>query len=94
MQGRGTADLAEGSLAAHRQTQHSVGLGIQWETPNPPPTGEPQMYRVSFPRAARPWECPFEGCQRRAATWTGFCVHFVHRHVRDTVMIMGEVNLP
>ena len=34
-----TVYLASGSLSAHYQTQHTVGLIAQWENPAPPPQG-------------------------------------------------------
>ena len=35
-----------------------------------------------------------EGCQGWATIRTNFRIHFVHRHVRDTVVILGEGNRP
>ena len=36
---------------------------------------------------------PVEGCRGQAAMWTGMRVYFLHRHVRDTVIILKEGNL-
>ena len=48
---------------------------------------------MNFPKGGKQ-QCPVEGCpgvsETRAAMW----VHFVHRHVHDTVVILEEVNLP
>ena len=38
--------------------------------------------------------CPIESCQGRAATQTAMQVHFLHRHIRNTMIIMEEGNLP
>ena len=39
-------------------------------------------------------ECPVGGCPGRAGTRTAMRVHFWRRHVRDTVIILEEGNLP
>ena len=66
----------------------------KWDTPPPPPYGEPQTYWVSFPTATGPQGCPVKGCSGRVATMTELRVNFFHRHVRDTMVILEEVNLP
>ena len=38
--------------------------------------------------------CPVEGCQGQAENQTGIRVHFVHRHVRETMFIVEEGSLP
>ena len=38
--------------------------------------------------------CPVEGCPGVLATQTAMWVHFVHRHVHDTVVMLEEGNLP
>ena len=52
------------------------------------------MYKMNFPTKGGRQQCPVEGCpgvsETRAAMW----VHFVHRHVHDTVVILEEGNLP
>ena len=78
-------------LVAHRQDQHGTSRGPQWEAkmpPLPPPPPYPRLYRVSFPRAARLVKCPVEGCEGRAPTFANLRIHFVHRHVRDMIVIM------
>ena len=54
----------------------------------------PSTYRMVFTarEGARP--CPVEGCSGLASTRTAMRVHFCHRHVRDTVVILEEGNLP
>ena len=63
---------------------------------DPPPSacaGEPQTYQRNFMRQEGPRECPVKGCQRRAAMWAGLCMHFLHHHMRDTVIIVVEGKL-
>ena len=38
--------------------------------------------------------CPGEGCHGALATSMAMRVHFVHRHVQDTVVMLEEGNLP
>ena len=54
---------------------------------------EPRTYRVEFPKGGTQL-CPVEGCPGRAGTRTAMRVHFCRRHVRDTVIILEEGNLP
>ena len=49
---------------------------------------------MSFPQRAGPRTCPVEGCSERASMRTAMRVHFWNRHVRDTVVILEEGNLP
>ena len=81
-------EILVGSLMVHWQTQHRVDSGgrRQWETP--PPDGEPQMYQMDFPTVVGPWEFPVKGCRGWLAIITSMIVHFLHRHVRDTVIIL------
>ena len=51
----------------------------------------PQEYRVSFPEKGGPRTCPMERCPGKM---TAMRVHFVHRHVLDTVVMMEEGNFP
>ena len=39
-------------------------------------------------------QCPVERCPGVLATQAAMRVHFVHRHVHDTVVILEEGNLP
>ena len=39
-------------------------------------------------------QCPVEICPGVSATRAAMRVHFVHRHVHDTVVILEEGNLP
>ena len=49
---------------------------------------------MSFPKKGGPRRCPVEGCPGALATRTAMRVHFVHRHVQDTVVMLEEGNLP
>ena len=48
---------------------------------------------MAFPEKAGPRPCLVEGCSARAATQTAIWVHFWHRHVQYTMVIMEEGNL-
>ena len=49
---------------------------------------------MAFLNAGGPQNCTIEGCPERAETSTAMRVHFFHRHVQDTVIILEEGNLP
>ena len=50
---------------------------------------------IGFPnRGGGAQECPVEGCRGRAVTRTAMRIHFLHRHVRKTGIILEEGNLP
>ena len=49
---------------------------------------------MSFPAKGGWRRCPVEGCPGVLATRTAMLVHFVHRHIHDTVVILEEGNLP
>ena len=52
------------------------------------------MYKMSFPAKDGRGQCPVEGRPGVSATRAAMRVHFVHRHVHNTVVIMEEGNLP
>ena len=52
------------------------------------------MYNINFPTKGGRRQCPVEGCPGVSATRAAMRVHFVHRHVHDTVVILEEGNLP
>ena len=75
-------------------TQHGIAAEERrsWKTSA---TGEePRIYHMDFPAKVGPWSYPVEGCPGQAATRTAMRVHFLHRHVLDTLVILVEVNLP
>ena len=55
---------------------------------------ETRTYRMTFPAKGGPRSCPVEGCLGQAATRTAMQVHFLHRHVQDTVVILEEGKPP
>ena len=72
--------------------RHSTALA--WELSGRPPAGEPQTYRVSFPILVGPRDLPVEGCKGMSGMSTGLRVYFLYSHVRDTMVILDEGNLP
>ena len=52
------------------------------------------MYKMDFPEKDGRRQCPVEGCPGVLETRAAMRVHFVHRHVHDTVVILEEGNLP
>ena len=52
------------------------------------------MYKMHFPAKDGRRQCPVEGCTGVLATRAAMRVHFVHRHVQNTVVILEEGNLP
>ena len=70
----------------------------KWEVDNsgrtwPPKTSHIHI-RMDLPTAEGLRKCPFEGCRGQAETRTAMRVQFLHIHVRDTVIILEEENLP
>ena len=63
----------------------------QWETPSQ--AGYPQLYRMLFPTAVGLQDLPVEGYCGRVATNTAIIVYFLHRQVRDILVILDEGNL-
>ena len=86
--------LAVGSMPSHLMTQRGRAerRWRQWSTLS---AGvRPQIYRISFPAKVGTRKCPVAGCPGRVATRTAMRVHFLHRHVLDTMVILEEVNFP
>ena len=54
----------------------------------------PKMYRMSFLSAEVPRNGPVEGCRGRASTRSALGVNFLHRHIRETMLILEDDNLP
>ena len=82
----------------HRQTHNGVakeGLGSEGGGANGSDGGDgTRTYRMDFPARAVPMPCPVEGCSDRASMRTAMRVQFLQRHVRDTMVILEEGNLP
>ena len=74
-------------------TRHGKAAGRrrQWTTQT---EDRAQVYRTSFPEKGGPRRCPLEGCLGKLATGTAMRVHFVYRHVLNTVVMLEEGNSP
>ena len=85
--------LEVGSMLSHLMTRHgkTAGQRCQWTTHT---KAGAQVYRMSFLTNGGPRKCPVEGCPGKMVTSTAMRLHFVHRHVLDTVVILDEVNFP
>ena len=80
----------------HRQTQHGVAkwrLGLDGDEVDGGGNNT-RTYKMAFPARAGPRPYPVEECSGPASTRTAMRVHFWYRHVRDTVAILEEGNLP
>ena len=86
--------LAAGSLSIHLMTKHERAAVIERKWSTPTAGTRPQTYRMSFPAKGGPRKFPMAGCPGRVAMRTATQVHFVHRHVLDTVVILEEGKFP
>ena len=82
--------LAVGSLSSNLMTQHGRAAGRQQQWNTTAAGSGSQSYRISFLAKGGPQKCPVAGCPSRVATRTAMQVHFVHRHVLETVVILEE----
>ena len=87
------AELAAGSLSSHLMTRHGKAAPRQHLWAPQTTGGGPKTYKMSFPKGSRR-QCLVEGCPGVSDTRAAMRVHFVHRHVHDTVVILEEGNLP
>ena len=88
-------ELVKVSLVVHRQNQHSLKKGGSGqEGDNEGEGNKTRTFRMAFPAKSGLMPCPVKGCSGRSVTWTAIHVHLWHRHVRDTVVILEEGNLP
>ena len=87
-------DMAFGSLVVHLHTQHGKETGGRRHWGTTAPGGKPRTYKMYFPTARGLRNCPVEGCRGREVTRMAMRVHFFHGHIRDTVIILEEGNLP
>ena len=78
----------------HQQTHHGVEKERLGPEGNKSDGGdEPITYTMTFPDKAVHRPCPVEGCIGWASTRKAMRVQFCNRHIRDTVVILEEVNL-
>ena len=90
------AELVVVSLMDHNQWQHSIGKGNQGRlhpTHNPTPQ-EAKPYWAPFPAALKWLIWSVEGFQGGVTSLTNLWVHFLHRHIKDTIVILEEGNQP
>ena len=80
-------DMADGLVAGHMKIQHWQVAEERWSWTTLATGGKPQTYRMEFLFKGGPRSCPDEGCQVQVVTRTKMRVHFLHRHVQDTVVI-------
>ena len=85
--------LAVGSMSSNLMTRHEKE-STRRQLWTPQTDGGPRTYKMSFPAKGGPRQCPVEGCPGALATITAMRVHFVHRHVHDTVVMLEKGNLP
>ena len=80
----------------HRQTQYGMAKGRLGSGVEEAEGGgeEPRTYSMEFPTRAGTRLCPVERCSGQALTWTVIMVHLWHRHIRDTMVILEEGNIP
>ena len=85
--------LAVRSLKSHYKIRHGIGKG---EHPKPPPPSpeEVQTYWLSLSKIMAQLKCPVVRCQGETTNRTNLRVHFVHHHVKDTIVILEEGNRP
>ena len=69
-----------------------LGGGLVREPPSQP--REAQTYRVSLTKHMQMIQFPVEGCLGGASNQANLRVNFLHRHTRDTIVIMEEWNQP
>ena len=86
--------LAAGYLTCHLMNQHGRVAETQRRGSTMSEGDGPWTFRMTFPEKGGPRNYPLEGCPGRVATRTAKRVHFLHRHVLDTVVILEEGNLP
>ena len=87
-------EMAAGSLASHRMTQHMKAKEEKWCWIDSYTGGEPRTYRIDFLTKGGMRGCPVEVCPGRAGTRKAMRIDFCNRHVRDIVIILEEGNLP
>ena len=64
------------------------------ELENPGHRGRFAYISNGLPGQGCPWSCPVEGFPGQVSMRTAMRVHFLHRNILDTVVILEEVNLP
>eukprot|EP00978_Attheya_sp_CCMP212_P005927 scaffold13219_cov61-Attheya_sp.AAC.3 len=78
----------------HLRVQHGRQMPQAGREPAPAvglTTGE---YIVSFPKTVSLINCPIKGCPGKATSRAYLHTHFMHRHVKDTLIILDEGTFP
>ena len=88
-------ELDKWSLVTHRQTQNGVAKGKLGSEGYKAYGGDNKLstYKMDFPKMEGTMPCPFKGCSGQASTCTAMMIHFWHRYVRDTMVILDEGNI-
>ena len=87
-------DLPSTSLVAHMETQHVI-LVCSVATTTLGMIHAPLVeYRSVLLRKSPSIFCLVEGCPGRATNSPNLRIHFMHRHVEDTILILSEVAIP
>ena len=90
--------MAKGSLVTHRQTHYGVAKGGLVSdgggADGIKDVDNPRTYRMVFPEWVGHRPCPVKGCSGWESTRTAMRMNFWNWHVRDTVAILEEENLP
>ena len=86
--------MAVGSLTSHLMNQRGIVLETRRQCRTPTVGEGPRTFQMTFPEKGGPRNYPVEGCPGQVATRTEIRVHFLHRHVINTVFIMEEGNFP
>ena len=81
-------EMALGLMAGRIRMKHGQAAEERWIWSSLSPGEEPQTYWMSLLTVGVSRSCPVEGCPGRTATMTAMRVHFLHRYVRDTVVIL------
>ena len=81
-------------LSVYKNIQHMKEVGGRRYWGTIAPDKEIKTYKMDFPTVGGPRNYPAEGCRGWEETQTAIWVNFLHRHVRDTVIILYEGNPP
>ena len=84
--------LAAVSLTSNMMTQHGMVTETRQQCITPFTGTGPQNFRMTFPAKGGQRNCPVAGCTGRVATRTAMRVHFLYRHILNTVAILEERN--
>ena len=86
-------EMVRGLLESQQHMKHKNVLiwSRHWATT--PPGRDPRTYNMAFPTAGDPRNCPVKGCRGRETKRTATRALLIHRHFRDTAIILEEGNL-